>query len=287
MNNRQLNIEILRILAMLMVLGLHANFLALGDPPITDIIATPVSEVSRILLQSLCIMAVNVFVMISGWFGIHVSIKGFTKFIWQVFYIIGLSYAIEYLFFDIPITLKDVLRCFGLFGGGGWFVASYIGLYVISPVLNAFIEHSSVRQHMFVTIAFFAFEIIFGDTLSVEFIVMGYSTFSFIGLYLFAAVLRRISPEVSSLKCLAVLSGCVVTNAAVYMAAELAGFIAVRDLVFNYINPLVIISSASTVILFAGLSTPPVLRTLSICYRHRASRYIFSMSELRLHSVSL
>lgn len=256
MKQRQISVELLRIIAMIMVLALHANFLALGTPTAEEILASPVAEISRIILQSVCIIAVNIFVMISGWFGIRPAVKGFVKFMWQVLFIVGISYIAEYVFLDIHLSLKDFFRCFGLFGGGGWFVASYIGLYILSPVLNAFINNSTIKQHGLITLLFLVFEVIFGDTLSVEFVVMGYSTFSFIGLYLLAAFLRRIKDKFTLRSCLVISIICVVINTIIYTIADLYGFIAIRDLVFNYINPLVIIEAASILLTFDRITVP-------------------------------
>lgn len=154
-SKRIIEIELLRMLLMLMVLGLHANFLALGTPTADSITNHPFIELNRIFFQSICIVAVNSFVMISGYFGIRASARGFAKFLWQVVYIVGLSYIIEYIFFGVQFSEKDVLRCFGLMGGGGWFVASYIGLYIISPVLNAFIKSATTPKLAVTTITFF------------------------------------------------------------------------------------------------------------------------------------
>lgn len=78
MKQRQVGIELLRIISMMMVLGLHANFMGIGVPSPDKILSGP--EILQVLMQSLCIVAVNVFVMISGWFGIRPSVKGFCNF---------------------------------------------------------------------------------------------------------------------------------------------------------------------------------------------------------------
>ncbi len=80
MKQRLVSFELLRIFAMLMVLGLHANFAALHVPDAYSILTF--SGIGRVLCQSLCIVAVNVFVMISGWFGIKPSMRGFCNFMW-------------------------------------------------------------------------------------------------------------------------------------------------------------------------------------------------------------
>lgn len=144
MKQRQVSIEMLRSIAMLMVLGLHANFMALGEPFSSTILTT--EGVTRTILQSLCICAVNTFVMISGWFGIKPCLRGFCNFMWQVIYNVGLLLIVGILFFGQPLNVKSILTIFGLYGGGGWFVASYIGLYILAPVLNAYCESTRPRD---------------------------------------------------------------------------------------------------------------------------------------------
>lgn len=117
MRQRQVTIELLRVVAMMMVLALHANFIAIGKPSDSTIFSC--QGITQTIAQSLCICAVNTFVMISGWFGITPRIQGFANFMWQVFYFVFLSYIVFYLFDNIPISSKDVMSCFGLFSGGG------------------------------------------------------------------------------------------------------------------------------------------------------------------------
>lgn len=72
--NRRSNIELLIIIAMLLVLILHANSLSNGLPTINDL-ANPISSFARLSIQTLANVAVNVFVLISGWWGVKFSWK--------------------------------------------------------------------------------------------------------------------------------------------------------------------------------------------------------------------
>ena len=83
---RQTNIELLRILAMFMVLVVHADFVALGEPSWTSIVGNPVVEGGRSLIEIAAKVCVNVFILISGWFGIKPSIRGFLGFTFQCLY---------------------------------------------------------------------------------------------------------------------------------------------------------------------------------------------------------
>lgn len=58
------NIELLRIVAMVMILILHANG-ALGPFVAVDNTDTPTASFIRLLIEQTCIVSVNVFVMIS------------------------------------------------------------------------------------------------------------------------------------------------------------------------------------------------------------------------------
>lgn len=50
MKQRQVSVELLRIIAMVMVLALHANFMALGTPAAEDVVPSPIVEISNIML---------------------------------------------------------------------------------------------------------------------------------------------------------------------------------------------------------------------------------------------
>lgn len=262
MKQRQINIELLRIVAMLMVLGLHANFLALKAPDAETVMTG--EGIFRTFLHSACIVAVNVFVMISGWFGIKPSLKGSCNFMWQVIYMVGLLWVTGVMFFNQPVTLKSILWMVGLYGGGGWFVASYIGLYILSPMLNQYIAKTASKHIAITLIAFFVFEFIWGNTLSVQFVVGGYSTFSFIGIYILAGLLKKIHLRYSkSMPYFIIFLIAIAINSLLYICFTSMGAVAIRSIIFNYINPLVIIASASFLLAFSNLPiyTPPTSNT--------------------------
>lgn len=71
---RNSSMELLRIVSMLFIMGLH--FLMVFDfPRYEDSIKAPLNTFVYFLLESLTIIAVNVFVMLSGWFGIKPTRK--------------------------------------------------------------------------------------------------------------------------------------------------------------------------------------------------------------------
>ena len=96
---RDSNIELLRIVAMILVLFLHSNYFSLGGVELYNIQTLIHPSYIRALAEQLCIICVNLYVFISGWFGIKPSIKGVLSLLFQV------------LFFHILISI--IVLCIG------------------------------------------------------------------------------------------------------------------------------------------------------------------------------
>ena len=101
-------------------------------------------------------VAVPCFVLLSGWFGIRPSIRGFVRLWFLVFFygMLELSFA---LCSGVPVDWKQALRfAFPLFGSRWWFFTTYLSLYLVSPILNAFLGKSCPRSVWGAILALFA-----------------------------------------------------------------------------------------------------------------------------------
>ena len=139
---RNSNIELLRIIAMIMILGLHVNFLAIEFPSAQDITLYPIQSFTRLFFESLCIVGVNVFVLISGWFGINYKPKGIIQFLFQCLFFSLVIFALFAITGKIEISRINIMSSFLLYKNAYWFVWAYLVLYLMAPMLNAFIEKS-------------------------------------------------------------------------------------------------------------------------------------------------
>lgn len=74
-SNRQSGIELARILSMLLVVLSHASVYSVGMPKIADFEAYPLSSSLVCVYEAFTYVCVNVFVLFSGWFGIHFKMK--------------------------------------------------------------------------------------------------------------------------------------------------------------------------------------------------------------------
>lgn len=188
--DRNSNIEALRIVAMFMILMLHVNFYSLGEPSTEESITNPLPTFGRCFFESISLISVNLFVLISGWFSIKFTLKRLAAFVFQSVYIITTIYLIGLVLGYATIDEKQIKECLFM-AWYGWFIRAYIGLMILSPILNYFAEYASKKIFMLVLICFFTFQTFYACfTTSATFIDRGYSTFSFIGLYLLARYVR-------------------------------------------------------------------------------------------------
>lgn len=193
---RESNMELLRIVAMLLVMVVHANFRALPVPTAHEIIAEPTSKFLMFFTEAVSVIAVNVFVLMSGWFGIRPKAKRLGELLFQVLFFGLFGIVVCWVFapdrlLTTPQYGSAISRLFMCGETDYWFVKTYIALYLISPVLNAFIEKASQRQFATVLIAFFVFQCAY-DWLSnaTKWMASGYSLTSFAWFYMLARYMR-------------------------------------------------------------------------------------------------
>lgn len=185
---RQSNFELLRIVAMFMVMMLHVNFLALGKPTMDEANTATVPTFVRIMFEVMSVGCVDLFVLISGWFGIKANRKSLFTFIFQVVFVCyGVSAAC--LLYDHSNAIGggkfiELVTC------RSWFVQAYLGLYLLSPALNLMVEKSK-NIHKWVLCGWLAFEFVY-DFASPDPRLFdgGYSTLHFVALYLLARYVR-------------------------------------------------------------------------------------------------
>lgn len=250
---RQTNMELLRILAMLLVLGVHANFYALGTPTAATIAVNPIASATRIVLCVTCCMCVNIFILISGWFSIKPSLRGFSKFVFQcLFFSIGI-YTFMLLTGKAHLSLLDIGRCF-YFTTWDWFVKAYIGLYIIAPALNAMVEKVSKKQLEYFLISFYLFQTLYSFRGSAPFIESGYSTFSFIGLYIIGRYLSKYGfPSISNKKLVATVIVPILLTSAVYFFDAGRDAFMFSGICLSYANPIMIAAASALTLLFGRL----------------------------------
>lgn len=189
------NLELLRIIAMFGVLTVHADFGALDTPNRSELLQSPIYCVFRVLIESFAIVSVNVFVLISGWFGINYRWKSLCNLLFQcAFFLFGIYILCVFARIE-TFSIAGIWKCLML-SENVWFVKAYLGMYIMAPVINAFVETATRKIFTIVLVSFFVFQSIYGwFSDGAQFFEKGYSAFSFIGLYMLARYVKMYKPS--------------------------------------------------------------------------------------------
>lgn len=201
MKKRLSNIEFLRLLAMLYVLIVHADFGTFGAPTVDDFAVRPVGVFVQFWFECFAICCVDVFVLISGWFGIRFSLNKLWTFLFQVvFFSLGLFLLAVAITPEKSLTLEGVKSIFLFNGSDYWFIKAYLILMVLAPMLNAFCDYASRRELRTILIAYFIILMIYGwlEPASVHFTMNGCTALSFVGLYLLGRYLKMHRPKLTN-----------------------------------------------------------------------------------------
>ena len=190
------NIELLRILAMMMVVSLH--FLAKGEllPSLTG----PLNGQGYLawFLESFSIMAVDVYVLISGYFLVEtgfrckrvislvLQVMFYTCLIPVVLILTGVLSIQDLTFWNILLYIfpTNMLHY--------WFVSAYVLMFLFTPVLNAAV-HAMKKQQLQMAIVILLIMESLSKTLipvRLELDNLGYDAYWFMVVYLIAAYIR-------------------------------------------------------------------------------------------------
>lgn len=254
MKARESNFELLRCVAIFMIIAVHADYWLFKMPTQADLETNPSGTFWRMFWECVTVIGTNVFVLISGWFSIRPSLKSFLSFIFQIeFFFLGI-YIIGVLTGLSQFSFKSLAICF-LFTSNNWFIKSYIGLYICAPILNAFIEKVNRSQFLLTILLFFVFQTLYGWTSAARFVEQGYSTFSFFGLYLIGRYLNiyNLSNKLRKIRVF-LLCGSILANVALSLYFINTNLLGLSELMISYVNPLVITGAIGLLLVFARLT---------------------------------
>lgn len=198
-SKRQASFELLRIIAMLMVIALHYIIKGYGTAAENH---TLVGH-AVMLIEAFCIVAVNCYVLISGYFLVESEWKPgriMSLFVQVLFYSLLVPVAMlsigmiswknlglyDWLDFILPIESEHY-----------WFATSYIMMYIFAPVLAAGAKSMDKKTLRRVIVTMLIFFSIGKTVLPIPFVTdrYGYDFGWFLCLFLIAAYLRMYPPQ--------------------------------------------------------------------------------------------
>ncbi|MDR0830363.1 MAG: acyltransferase [Prevotellaceae bacterium] len=147
---RESNIELLRIVAMFMIVVHHYCV----NSGLTQLFDFNNITFNTILVQFMAFggkVGVNIFFIISGFFMINSTFKfeKVLKLVLQILFYCVLV-GLFLVFLGYPYSIKSiVVQTVKLFIGTNSFIAAYLLVYILSPIINKMLKVLSNKEHLF------------------------------------------------------------------------------------------------------------------------------------------
>lgn len=274
---RNQGVELLRLLLMFLIVFEHV--IGHGAGAVASVLqrSPDIDSAKNLLLfYAPCIMAVDCFVFISGYYGIRFNIKKAISFILQTSSTAFIILIIGLLSGKISSLRSVVTLLFPLISNCWWFISTYMILMCLSPLLNEFKDKLSRREQTIILIILFLLESFGGvlfNTVNANF---GYSVVNFIFIYLSAQYISDLKILNSNKINIPVFLGVnIVILLLVYFFADL-GQVSLKR-IFSYNNPLVLLSATALFGIFKNLNINFSFSKLS-CYAFGI--YLFTENDV-------
>lgn len=193
---RMANMEALRLAAMMMVVSLHylGKGELLGD--LTGSLAP--RDYAAWLLESFSIAAVNVYVLLSGYFLVETKFRArrLISLVLQILFYSCLIPVILVITRRLPVeglTLYDIWQCiFPINMNQYWFMSAYVLMFLFTPIMNAAVHAMKKVQLQIVIVLLLIVESLSKTVIPARLTLdnQGYDALWFMVVYLIAAYIR-------------------------------------------------------------------------------------------------
>lgn len=253
---RDSNMELFRIFCMFLVMLFHVYGMAdvfNNDLPSCQ---RPLPQLLTQLLVSATFGCVDVFILLSGWYGINTKRSKVAAFLFQVLFYSVISYTLFVaLCADVSFSPSFLVHIF-IFDDY-WFVPTYLLLYIFAPALNDFVRKAPHRQFKMLLIAIIVMQSIYGWMSPREAgYLEGRAPFSFIILYMLAGYLRRFPVRIklySKTQLFLLYLAATTVNALLADTAKSMENQTLVDIVYRFSSPFIIFSSICLLLIFSKI----------------------------------
>lgn len=248
---RHSNMELLRIVAMLMILTLHTRYdgiLSVYDGTIDA------SHIARFFFESISTVGVNLFVFISGYFGIKLRKASVANLAFQVYYFAIIAFIGSCLLNgSLHVGSAGYLKLLFPLSHNVWFVPCYFILMLLSPILNSFIEGKTAKQLALYTLGLYAIAFVWTDIWGCVDGFSGYSWGFFIILYMTGATIRKWATNHSLRKSYCLLGYIMCSTLTIVLALVQSRVPIGQSLIWVHDFPIVYVSSICLFLFFVQL----------------------------------
>lgn len=265
--DRESNIELLRILAMIGVILLHYNNPTIGGG-LSFVKSESINYWFLNFIESVFICAVDLFIIISAYFMAYSKKRNLWKPI-QLLVQVMLFSVVKHSLIAVVNSNFELSRFIASFIPANYFVILYIVVYIVSPYVNLIFENlDSNKRKMFILVLVLLFavyptavdmliEVTKRDYYGLSSIGMygsqyGYSIVNFILCYCIGAYIRFESEKLDKIKAkkfIVVFISCVVIMTIWSVINDRVGYYTEKT-AWEYCNPFVIMTGVCAVLLF-------------------------------------
>ena len=247
---RNSSIEIYRIVATFAVLIVHFNGWFVGGVPEKFDFSNPTFfRISQMVISAATVICVNMFILISGYFGIKLKLKSIIRlcllllFIYVPFYLVRSVLTHDFV-------IETFISKFFVISNAGYFIQCYFMLMILSPILNTFVEKYG-RDVLKWVVVFFILEFWFSCIMGIDAFGYnhGYSIIHFVLIYLIARCIKLYEPDLLKIKRGVWVLGYIMCTAIICLM-----YVCGIDFSWDYSNPVVIVSSICTFLPFLYMS---------------------------------
>lgn len=267
-SSRHSGIELLRVMAAIGVIILHYNNEGIGGA----LKYATFRSGNRILLyflEALNIGAVNIFIIINGFFDVNNKNRDLfkvLKLIAQVMIFSVINYLVTVSFGFNSFSLKSLVVSLI---PNNWFVILYCTLFIISPFINVMLHKINIREYKILLIALLALFSIYPtlldvlnrfinnplngiSTIGVDGSSAGYTIVNFIMVYIIGGYIRLYIDKIyNTNKLLMIL---LINTILISLWAAFGYYFKIQVSCFEYCNPLVILEAIVIFLIFRNMT---------------------------------
>lgn len=244
---RNSSIELYRIIATFAVLIVHFNGWFLGDSPLPeyDVDNPSLFRTGQMIIKAVVIICVNMFVIISGYFGIRLKLSSILKLCIYLALIYIPLYIVKCISDHEFVLTVFIERCF-VISYAGYFIQCYFMLMILSPVINAFIDKYG-RDCLKWVLVFWGLEFWFDCIMEVEELGYnrGFSVIHFVLMYMIARCIKLYENDIKKIRPMIWVLGYLFLTL-VIIVSHIIGI----KWCWNYSNPVVVLSATCSFLPF-------------------------------------
>ncbi len=258
---RNSSFELLRLLLMSLIVVHHCivhglNLTSLEWNGIESVLL-PADMLLFCEANCFCIIGVNVFVLISGYFGLKPTFEKFLKLLLSMlFYVLIFNVGYNFLIGDYTHTISSL---FIFSHGPYWFMTDYFFLMCFTPLINRAFEWLSKQQITLFAIALLVMSCYFGFVWQNPINTNGYTLFQFIMLYTIGRYIKVYNINMKNFYSVFTYITCSLICGTVMYLLHRLGFNHLAWRITNYNNFLLITSAVAVLLLFKNLKFNSVL----------------------------